>query len=278
MHHHHIHYSTPDADLDLSSIDPFLLDPEDLPRSRKISMVENNLFNIPLSPPTSPRMSAFHSDQVENSWQDQNKSQDNNQDSSDGNMALVHGEVPSLTLDTKPMLRSHKSFPYTLRAAGHQPDTPPLNSSDGSPNTANPDDLSASLGEIPTNEIPQVSFGGSAPASPLSNFTPTSPRDRDDDHGSDLNGLNIDMDPDGEKKPLSAAELRAQKRKMKRFRLTHNQTRFLMSEFARQAHPDAAHRERLAREIPGLTPRQVQVWFQNRYEASGILRNSGHSC
>jgi hypothetical protein len=51
---------------------------------------------------------------------------------------------------------------------------------------------------------------------------------------------------------------------MKRFRLTHNQTRFLMSEFARQAHPDAAHRERLAREIPGLSPRQVQVWFQNR--------------
>ncbi|KAI9847037.1 MAG: hypothetical protein M1838_001077 [Thelocarpon superellum] len=52
--------------------------------------------------------------------------------------------------------------------------------------------------------------------------------------------------------------------KMKRFRLTHNQTRFLMSEFARQAHPDAAHRERLSREIPGLSPRQVQVWFQNR--------------
>lgn len=50
-------------------------------------------------------------------------------------------------------------------------------------------------------------------------------------------------------------------------RLTHNQTRFLMSEFARQAHPDAAHRERLSREIPGLSPRQVQVWFQNRYDS-----------
>lgn len=42
-----------------------------------------------------------------------------------------------------------------------------------------------------------------------------------------------------------------------------------MSEFAKQAHPDAAHRERLSREIPGLSPRQVQVWFQNRYVKNG---------
>lgn len=64
--------------------------------------------------------------------------------------------------------------------------------------------------------------------------------------------------------PQTAAERAAAKRKMKRFRLTHQQTRFLMSEFAKQPHPDAAHRERLSREIPGLSPRQVQVWFQNR--------------
>lgn len=83
--------------------------------------------------------------------------------------------------------------------------------------------------------------------------------------------------------PQTEAERRAERRKMKRFRyvddsnsrpggqlliciarLTHQQTRFLMSEFAKQAHPDAAHRERLSREIPGLSPRQVQVWFQNR--------------
>lgn len=62
----------------------------------------------------------------------------------------------------------------------------------------------------------------------------------------------------------SASERVAARRKMKRFRLTHQQTRFLMSEFVKQPHPDAAHRDRLSRQIPGLSPRQVQVWFQNR--------------
>ncbi|PNS17110.1 hypothetical protein CAC42_7164 [Sphaceloma murrayae] len=84
--------------------------------------------------------------------------------------------------------------------------------------------------------------------------------DDDEDGSDDLD----DTKAEHGGKQLTAAEIRQQKRKMKRFRLTHSQTRFLMSEFARQAHPDAAHRERLAREIPGLSPRQVQVWFQNR--------------
>ena len=81
----------------------------------------------------------------------------------------------------------------------------------------------------------------------------------------------------------SGAERLAEKRKMKRFRLVlfpwailtrltglsrlhHAQTRYLMNEFARQAHPNAEQRERLSRDIPGLSPRQVQVWFQNRYD------------
>ncbi|KAJ5964522.1 Homeodomain [Penicillium vulpinum] len=75
------------------------------------------------------------------------------------------------------------------------------------------------------------------------------------------------ISPDDDKDIMGSDDNRSpsmEKKKMKRFRLTHNQTRFLMSEFTRQAHPDAAHRERLSREIPGLTPRQVQVWFQNR--------------
>ena len=59
------------------------------------------------------------------------------------------------------------------------------------------------------------------------------------------------------------------------YRLTDNETRFLMGEFARQPHPDAAHRERIARGIPGLTPGQVQVWFLNRY--CGTLFQSSRS-
>ncbi|PBP22763.1 hypothetical protein BUE80_DR006312 [Diplocarpon rosae] len=87
---------------------------------------------------------------------------------------------------------------------------------------------------------------------------------KDEDDDLDDDDEMIDAEREEGAPPLTAAERRAERRKMKRFRLTHQQTRFLMSEFAKQAHPDAAHRERLSREIPGLSPRQVQVWFQNR--------------
>ncbi|KAM0251993.1 hypothetical protein ACHAP5_001318 [Fusarium lateritium] len=88
----------------------------------------------------------------------------------------------------------------------------------------------------------------------------TSPQDEEEDELDDEDMI----DGEGDNSSLTPAERAAARRKMKRFRLTHQQTRFLMSEFAKQPHPDAAHRERLSREIPGLSSRQVQVWFQNR--------------
>ena len=143
-----------------------------------------------------------------------------------------------------------------------------------------------------------------APASPPQSLTPGSPDNMDGEFDSqleepasaDLNGEEPSEDSE-DRSRRSAGDLSAQDRKMRRFRyvrscvlaaiftspvrfvsfpsmltggirLTHSQTRFLMSEFARQAHPDAAQRERLSREIPGLSPRQVQVWFQNRYAHS----------
>ncbi|OJD28488.1 hypothetical protein ACJ73_00087 [Blastomyces percursus] len=75
---------------------------------------------------------------------------------------------------------------------------------------------------------------------------------------------NRQRQPGGGSHTTVTADRQTGRGKMKRFRLSHNQTRFLMNEFARQAHPDAAYREHLSKEIPGLSPRQVQVWFQNR--------------
>ncbi|KAF2178870.1 hypothetical protein K469DRAFT_325885 [Zopfia rhizophila CBS 207.26] len=230
-------------------------------------MVDGNLF-IPLSPPSSPRMSAYSATPAENEWQSSDiKSLDPTSAHSDGDMAMLQAEVTGHNFDMKrPLLRTHKSFPYTLETKHHQ--------SNGSTSPTRDRISISNLEDIDSNEMPTVTFGGSAPASPVSRLTPPSPNEAINGEKTEPQGDEIIIEEtensgdqttkDEDKPPISAAELRAQKRKMKRFRLTHNQTRFLMSEFTRQAHPDAAHRERLAREIPGLSPRQVQVWFQNR--------------
>ncbi|KAF1959860.1 homeobox-domain-containing protein [Byssothecium circinans] len=228
-------------------------------------MVDGNIF-IPLSPPSSPHMSAY-STTADNEWQSSDiKTLDNNSAHSEGDMAMLQTEVNGHNFDLKrPMLRTHKSFPFNLNTKHHTNglDSPPRERIGMS-----------TIDEIDSHEVPTVTFGRSAPASPVSRLTPPSPQDAFNGEDVKVQGDEIiteDKDDiieepmnEEEKRPMTAAEIRAQKRKMKRFRLTHNQTRFLMSEFARQAHPDAAHRERLAREIPGLSPRQVQVWFQNR--------------
>ncbi|KAG9235278.1 hypothetical protein BJ875DRAFT_483358 [Amylocarpus encephaloides] len=124
---------------------------------------------------------------------------------------------------------------------------------------------SVSLGSLVSNPLSATSTSN-APTqqSALANTEGGDPtggiKDEDDEDDDDDEMLEAEEGAP----PQTAAERRAERRKMKRFRLTHQQTRFLMSEFAKQAHPDAAHRERLSREIPGLSPRQVQVWFQNR--------------
>lgn len=234
-------------------------------------MVDGNLF-IPLSPPSSPRMSAYSTSAAENEWQTQDiKSLDPTSAHSDSEMAMLQAEVSGHNFDVKarPLLRTHKTFPYSLKTDSS------IHQSNGASSPASTERITISnIEDLGSNDMPTVTFGGSAPASPVSRLTPPSPHeatngDKNEPQGDEIITEETETSGDGavkeeEKPPISAAELRAQKRKMKRFRLTHNQTRFLMSEFTRQAHPDAAHRERLAREIPGLSPRQVQVWFQNR--------------
>ncbi|CCG82965.1 putative Homeobox transcription factor [Taphrina deformans PYCC 5710] len=54
------------------------------------------------------------------------------------------------------------------------------------------------------------------------------------------------------------------KKNLKRHRLSHSETRFLLNQFGQNPHPDAAQRVLLSKQINGLSVRQIQVWFQNR--------------
>ncbi|KAI9682773.1 MAG: hypothetical protein M1822_006263 [Bathelium mastoideum] len=234
-------------------------------------------INLP-SPPSSPRMSGFSPNQSTTGWQSQHFKTDSANFHSDNN------PITSSNAETTngnhlsgpqppPLLRSYKSSSFLFDSAQHSPHHSQGQNGEssiaGSINS-NPGGSQGVENHSQSN-VANAKIAASAPASPVSGRSHVSPRAENyDDPANELQELDFDMDDDddpeqsGIKPEMTAAEIRAQKRKMKRFRLTHNQTRFLMSEFARQAHPDAAHRERLSREIPGLSPRQVQVWFQNR--------------
>ncbi|KAL2257986.1 hypothetical protein VTK26DRAFT_8879 [Humicola hyalothermophila] len=120
-----------------------------------------------------------------------------------------------------------------------------------------------SPGSNPLNSMSSTGQGTEAIQSHAGNEDQINVKE-EDEVAEDEDMIEGEAEGESQPQPQTAAERTAQRRKMKRFRLTHQQTRYLMSEFAKQPHPDAAHRERLSREIPGLSPRQVQVWFQNR--------------
>ncbi|KAK3378219.1 hypothetical protein B0H63DRAFT_240527 [Podospora didyma] len=121
-----------------------------------------------------------------------------------------------------------------------------------------------SLGSNPLSSVSSAGQGSDAAPGHSVNDVQSGIKEEDEEVMDDEEMVEGEAEGEVPPQAQTAAERTAQRRKMKRFRLTHQQTRFLMSEFAKQPHPDAAHRERLSREIPGLSPRQVQVWFQNR--------------
>ncbi|KAK3708667.1 hypothetical protein LTR37_011389 [Vermiconidia calcicola] len=240
----------------------------------------NGKLAVPLSPPTSPRMSEtgaklddYQPQQAPNTApNDVAVTLPRSGDARSRGMPQVPQQPAGEEHSGRPSLRSYKSFPYSMGPSSRRQD-------EASRGQSTADVLGGSTQRVlsqgpqatATSNLRERTYGGSAPTSPIGHLTPDSSKVEQNENGIDMEMEDDDLDSDAAeleeeagRPPKTAAELRAQKRKMKRFRLTHNQTRFLMSEFARQAHPDAAHRERLSREIPGLSPRQVQVWFQNR--------------
>ncbi|TAQ88294.1 hypothetical protein B7494_g3402 [Chlorociboria aeruginascens] len=232
----------------------------------------------------SPRMSNFESLSTQPDWREPYSSfslsgengllqspfeQSTSSNAPENNRNQRHGSIrpPLEHRHSLGLLRQDRQLTPVIE----RPDSAPgdcsqqLNNNPGRDDSlVSPESTALSLGSLSSNPI---SSGAPAQQGTLASNegdvikTETKEEDEEDDEDDEM----LDVEEGiGGTAPQTAAERRAERRKMKRFRLTHQQTRFLMSEFAKQAHPDAAHRERLSREIPGLSPRQVQVWFQNR--------------
>ncbi|MCJ1392086.1 hypothetical protein MMC18_004953 [Xylographa bjoerkii] len=188
-------------------------------------------------------------------------------------LGLDYDEVRRLTMEYRPPPRPQNSSPQIdpLTDYGHGPISNLLGAKADS-RLLPPHESKLGYEHVKSEfrTVTEIAHGISCPVIPTSRHSCIAVKDEQDSYEDDdddevtIAAMEQEDDLTGDDVPKTAAERRAEKRKMKRFRLTHNQTRFLMSEFARQAHPDAAQRERLSRDIPGLSPRQVQVWFQNR--------------
>lgn len=177
----------------------------------------------PLSPPNSPRMSDIHGKSDGLQW-DQSAGADLSVQAIQlppSSEISAHNKNPQ----SRPSLRSIKSFPYSLGPSSRiQHD-----SNGGNTNNATNgfQERVLSQGPQPTasSDLPQPTFGGSAPTSPVERLTPksqeaTATGGQDDapleDEEMDLEGG--EQEEEGERPPMTAAELRAHKRKMKRFR------------------------------------------------------------
>lgn len=77
------------------------------------------------------------------------------------------------------------------------------------------------------------------------------------------NGASSSAANSASRRPPRKSTLTQQQKNQKRQRATQDQLVTLEHEFAKNATPTAATRERIASEI-NMTERSVQIWFQNR--------------
>lgn len=188
---------------------------------------------VPLSPPTSPRMPDEVAKVNQHQWQHESRTSQERLEpvplplTAQQSIVARKKTQPPLLCTTEPLklerpsLRSHKSFPYSLEGANRlqddftrlQPNTDPLGdftrAQEDSATTASPD-------------LRRTNVGASAPTSPVSRLTPHSPAG--DNDGINMEDEDIELEAGeqeeggADRPPMTAAELRAYKRKMKRFR------------------------------------------------------------
>ncbi len=100
----------------------------------------------------------------------------------------------------------------------------------------------------------------SPPVEQKQQFSPRS------DHGKSLSPVSSMMEDDSDEDDSSDSgtkDSQASGRKKKRHRTTPEQLRTLEETYEREKMPNQELRERLAKKL-GMTPRRVQIWFQNK--------------
>jgi hypothetical protein len=130
--------------------------------------------------------------------------------------------TPVTPIDAKPCLpRSHPSFPYAIgttdNAGGYR---------HNSESSCTSEPIKSELSEINDSDLALSKQSGSSSCSPRNRLTPNSadaeheeaPGETDDDLGASTGDLDGDDLPENGDQPKTAAERRAEKRKMKRFR------------------------------------------------------------
>ena len=196
-------------------------------------------INLP-SPPTSPRMSGFAANQSNTGWQPQHL-KPRHVSFSPGSDTLPPGSVDSTdaanlsVLQPPPLLRSYRSSPFLFETAAQPSAHTNGHISESSViDTSNSNQAAETLASRDQNDITDVKSVVSAPASPISGRSHVSPKAENfEDAVNEFQELDFDMEDDDDVEPstanskMTAAEIRAQKRKMKRFRYVSHVATYL---------------------------------------------------
>lgn len=177
----------------------------------------------PLSPPTSPRMSDTPAKATDYDWQAPSYLATASQTSREEGAHGYERLTPTQGSVDDENSRSHKGYSYSLGPSSRVSHETTSNAKQEN-ESSHIQHLAGSGSQAPgTGDLQQATFGGSAPTSPSGRLTPQSGENThhdeamlDDIDEDDLGPMEGDDGVD--KTKMTPAELRAHKRKMKRFR------------------------------------------------------------
>lgn len=202
-------------------------------RFSSFPMIDGRLI-APPSPPTSPRMSEAAAKTSEYQWQARHVAAPNAPSTIQPQTQSISAAAQLQYLreqagnTNRPPLRSHRSFPLGFDSSSRPQHEAGQDQPDASALLRFGERLGSQAPQlVGPSDLPSTTFGGSAPTSPAGRLTPRSPGGDLGDEQLEDEDMDFETAEQGEEEdrpPMTAAELRAHKRKMKRFRLVYQAT------------------------------------------------------